>query len=214
MNKNKFGLYRKLHLSLHSKSNNAAMESFENELQPAESLQLIAEVIGRTKENIKEHGFLFLLWGWLIAGASILFFVLHQYTSIKLFFLPFPVLVVIGIIVTLSFYSRRSRSAETYIAYYLKNLWLALGLGFMVVVVTSLIQAHAPFTYTILLGGIGTLASGLALRFRPLTVGGILFLLSALGSVFLTDAYAPLLQAVAVLGGYLIPGYLLKYSKA
>ena len=190
------------------------MESFDNELKPAESLQLIAEVIGRTKENIKVHGWLFLVWGWLIAAASILFFVLHQYTSFRLYFLPFPVLVAIGITLTIRSYTQQSQSAETYIAYYLKNLWLALGLGFMVVVFASIMQAHAPFTYTMLLGGIGTLASGLALRFRPLVIGGILFLLFSAGSVFVAENYAPLLQALAVLAGYLIPGYLLKHAKA
>ena len=53
------------------------MEGLENKMEPAESLQLIMEVIGKTRENIKEHGYLFLLWGWLIACASILFYLLH-----------------------------------------------------------------------------------------------------------------------------------------
>jgi hypothetical protein len=190
------------------------MESLNKELQPAESLQLIAEVISRTKDNIKVHGRLFLLWGWLIAGASILFFVLHEYTSFTLYFLPFPALVTIGIILTIRHFSRQTRSAETYVGYFLKNLWLAIGLGFVVAVFANVIQAHAPFTYTILLGGIGTLASGLALRFRPLVVGGVLLLLFAAGSVFVAEQYVPLLQAVAVAAGYLVPGYLLQHSKA
>ena len=191
------------------------MELFENELQPSESLRLIADVIGKTKENIKEHGSLFLLWGWLIAVASILFFVLHTYTSFKLYFLPFPVLVIIGIIITFVAYSKRSASAETYIGSYLKMLWLALGISFIIVVfINVVVEGNPPFTYTLLLGGIGTLVSGLVLRFRPLVVGGCCFLVACVASVFVTDAFAPLVQAIAVIAGYLIPGYLLKYSKA
>jgi hypothetical protein len=50
------------------------MEAMEKELSPAESLKMISEVIGKTKENIRLHSFPFLLWGWLIAIASLLFF--------------------------------------------------------------------------------------------------------------------------------------------
>lgn len=189
------------------------MELLENELQPSESLKLIADVIGKTRENVKEHGQLFLLWGWLIATASILFFVLHTYTSFKLYFLPFPVLAGIGIFITLAAYSKRSASAETYIGYYLKMLWLALGISFIIVVFINVVKDNPPFTYTILLGGIGTLVSGLVLRFRPLVVGGCCFLAACVASVFITHTYAPLVQAVAVIAGYLIPGYLLKFSK-
>jgi hypothetical protein len=189
------------------------MELFENELQPSESLKLIADVIGKTRENIQEHGYLFLLWGWLIAAASILFFLLHEYTSFKFYFLPFPVLVISGIIVTISSYSKRSLSVETYAGYYLKMLWLALGISFVVVVFINVAKGNAPFTYTILLAGIGTMVSGLVLRFRPLIVGGCCLLAACVASVFVGKAYAPLLQAVAVIAGYLIPGYLLKNSK-
>jgi len=190
------------------------MELSENELKPSESLRLIMDVIGRTKENIREHGYLFLLWGWLIAGASILFFLLHAYTSFKLYFLPFPILSLTGIIITLYSWSKKSRAAETYIGYYLKQLWLALGISFILVIFINVVEGNLPFTYTLLLGGIGTLVSGLVLRFRPLILGGTTFLAASVASVFITDTYAPLLQGVAVIAGYLIPGYLLKYSKA
>jgi hypothetical protein len=190
------------------------METFENELQPEQSLHVIMDVIGRTRENIKEHGYLFLLWGWLIAVASILFFLLHTYTTSRLYFLPFPILALTGIIVTLVTWSKRAHTSETYIGYYLKRLWQALGLGFIIVVFINVVKGNPPFPYTILLGGIGTLVSGLVLRFRSLIIGGFIFMAMAIASIFVTDAIAPLLQAVAVVAGYLIPGYLLKSSPA
>jgi len=93
-------------------------------------------------------------------------------------------------------------------------MWVVLGICFILVVLTNIIQDHQPFTYTILIGGIGTLASGLVLKFRPLITGGILFLLAFVLSVFANEDYRPLIQGIAVVTGYLIPGYLLKYSKA
>src|SRR5258706_15971534 len=66
------------------------MKTAENKLDPAQSLQIITEAITKTKENLKAHGFLFLLWGWLIAIASISFFILQAYTTFKWFFSSFP----------------------------------------------------------------------------------------------------------------------------
>jgi hypothetical protein len=190
------------------------MEAMENALTPSESLQKIAEVIGRTKENIKEQSFCFLLWGWLIAIASFLFFILHSYTSFTLYFLPFPILAICGIIVTIVYYKGKRYSAETYLGHYLKMLWLVLGVSFILVVLINVVEQLPPFTYTLLIGGIGTLVSGLALRFKPLITGGVLFLLFSIASVFVIDSYKPLLQGIAVITGYLVPGYLLKNSKS
>jgi uncharacterized membrane protein len=190
-----------------------AMEAIEDKLDPAQSLQMITEVIAKTKENIKEHSFLFLLWGWLMAIASFSFFILRSYTSFTLFFLPFPVLALTGIIISVLHYTAKRHRPETYLGDYLKKLWLVLGISFILVVFINAVETDLPFTYTLLIGGIGTMVSGLVLRFRPLVLGGVLFLLFSVASVFTSDVYKPLLQGIAVIAGYLIPGYLLKYSK-
>jgi hypothetical protein len=190
------------------------MDTAENKLTPSDSLKLITEVISKTRGNIKAQSFCFLLWGWLIAVASILFYVLHQFTNFKLFFLPFPLLVIPGIIITLIYYRRNSHLSETYLTGFLKQLWLVLAISFITVVLISLLEQYPPFMFTLVIGGIGTLVSGLIMRFKPLIVGGALFLLIAVGSVFVNDGVKPLLQGIALITGYLIPGYLLKYSKS
>ena len=176
------------------------MEAIENELSPVESLKMISEIIGKTKENIRLHSFPFLLWGWLIAIASLLFFSLRSYTHFKPYFLPFPILVIVGIVLTVNYY-RRFAAYETYLSYYLKKLWLVLGASFILVVFINVTHGTLPFTYTILIAGIGTLASGLVLRFTPLIVGGVLFLLFSVATTFAPDSYSPLLSGLAVIAG-------------
>src|SRR5260221_6990181 len=161
------------------------MEAFEEELDPAQSLQVITGVIAKSKENIKEHSFLFLLWGWLIAIASFSFFMIHAYTSFKLFFLPFPVLALTGIIISVLYYTGRSHKPETYIDYYLKKLWLVLGIRFILVVLINLAKTCPPFTYTLLICWIRNMASGLVLNFRPLILEGVLFLFFSFADVFI-----------------------------
>ena len=190
------------------------METIETGLDPSQSLQVISETISKTKENIRQHSFCFMLWGWLIAIANFSFYILHSFTDFRLYFLPFPILVVIGIIATIAYYTRSENASETYLGNYLKKLWIVLAISFILAVFITITHQQTPFSYTLLIGGIGTLASGLALRFRPLIIGGILFLLAFVLSAFVAEDYKPLIQGIAVITGYLVPGYLLKYSKA
>jgi cytochrome c oxidase subunit IV len=190
------------------------MEETERSLNPEQSLQIITDAIERTKDNIKAQSTCFLLWGWFIAAASFIFYFLHQFTSFRFYFLPFPILVTAGIVYTILFSRRNSIRTETYLNWFLKQLWLVLGIGFIVVVFINVLRQQPPFTYTLILAGVGTLVSGMVMRFKPLVAGGILFLSLAVCSVFVNDNLKPLLQGIAVIGGYLVPGYLLKYSKA
>lgn len=190
------------------------MSAVENEMHPLQSLKLISDVILQTKDELKNYGFLYLVWGWIIAVASLAFFVLHTFTATSLFFLPFPLLVGAGVLITVLYYRSAQKTAETYLAGYLKNLWFVLGICFVLTVFISLTQKIQPFTFTLLIGGVGTLVSGLNLRFKPLMAGGILFFIFAVISVFLDEMYRPLIHGIAVMLGYLVPGYLLKYSKS
>ncbi|SHM42988.1 hypothetical protein SAMN05444266_10856 [Chitinophaga jiangningensis] len=189
------------------------MEANEMRLDPEQSLRLITATIAKTRDNIRAMSDCFLLWGWLIAGASFAFYGLHAFTDTTLYFLPFPLVVLAGGIWTIRFFRRMKAGTETWLNWFLKQLWATIGVCFLLVVAMSVVKHQLPFTYTLLLGGLGTLVSGLVMRFRPLIGGGILFLLLACCSVVVSDAIKPLLQGVAVMGGYLIPGYLLKYSK-
>lgn len=189
------------------------MTTDEETLTPQQSLQVITEAISQAKENIRENSSPFLLWGWLIAIASFLFFILHQYTLFQFYFLPFPVLAIAGIITTIVYFRKRNSTATiSYITNFLSKMWVALGLSFFVVVFINVSQNHPPFTYTLLIAAIGTLASGLVMKFRPLITGGILFFIAAILSIYVQDEFKPLLHGVAIIFGYLIPGYLLKSS--
>jgi hypothetical protein len=189
------------------------MEIIENTLSPQESLNLIADIVLKTKDNIKEQSFCFLLWGWLISVASILFYIFHEYTSFKFYFLPFPVLAAIGLVATVLFYTKRFKSTETYLNYYLNRMWLVLGAGFISVVFVNVVHQHQPFTYTLIIAAIGTLISGLVIRFNPMIIGGLILLGSALISTFIPSEYLVLLHGAALIAGYLVPGYMLKHSK-
>jgi hypothetical protein len=184
-------------------------------LSALESLQVITEAISKTKEDFKENSSYFMLWGWLIALASFSFFVLHQYTAFQYYFLPFPVLVAAGIITTLTWFFKRKSAhpTEGYLNYFLGRMWLVVGISFIIAVFVAVSEKLPPFLYTSIIAAIGTLISGLAMRFNPLITGGVLFFIAAVIGIYIPAAYQPVLFGMAVIAGYLIPGYLLKSAK-
>ena len=189
------------------------MATEEKSLSPQESLQLITDAIIRTRESIKENSFPFLLWGWLITIASFSFFLLQQYTLSEYYFMPFPVLAIAGVIITIVYYRKRiTNSTVSYLSNFLYKMWFVLGLSFFVVVFISVSQNHLPFTYTLVIAAVGTLASGLIMKFNPLITGGTIFFVAAIANVYVADDYKVLLHGVSIIFGYLIPGYLLKAS--
>lgn len=184
----------------------------ESKLTPQQSLTLITEVINQTKENIKSHSFIFLLWGWTLAIASILRFLIQTQSNFKYYFLPFPILVTLALMVTINY--NRNKTSETHLNFFLKKLWIALAIGFIAIVFVSIYQKIEPFTYTLILAAIGTTVSGMAMNFKPLVFGGVCFLVASIGCLFVADEYKVLIHGFAIIVGYLIPGYILKNSKS
>jgi hypothetical protein len=64
--------------------------------------------------------------------------------------------------------------------------------------------------YILLMAGLPTFVSGWIIKFKPLIAGGISFWIFALVAYFAGPSFAPLAVPVAMLTGYLIPGYMLK----
>jgi hypothetical protein len=192
------------------------MATFEKPLSPNESLSLIANMIGKTRDKINLISFPLLLWGWLITIASFSFFLIQHFTDSPFYFIPFPVLSITGMVVTYLWYVKQKRfsGTESYLNYFLSRLWLVLGICFITVVFINVSHGSVPFTHTLVLAGLGTLASGLTINFKPLIIGGALFLCAAVISSYVPDSYKALIHGFAIIGGYIIPGYLLKKQGA
>ncbi len=174
-------------------------------------MDVILKAISSTKNNIRSNSFYFLMWGWLIAIASFGFFVMEVFFHAWFHFVLFPILGTLGIIVSIVHYSRkRTTSTESHVSHFLSKLWAVLGVAFIIAVFVNVSRGGSPFTDTLMLGGIGTLVSGWVMKFKPLMLGGALFLIASVASVYVPMEYKALLEGITVVAGYLVPGYLLK----
>jgi hypothetical protein len=187
------------------------MENDEKIMTGEESLRIISEMINRTKVNIRQGSFHLLFWGWLIVGCSLSEYLLFKFTG---FATPWYVwfLVIPGVFVSMFYGFKTGRKARVHT--YAEMLYMWTWLGFLIaavilfIILSENLETVAPFI--LLLAGFPTFMSGFIIRFRPLIIGGITFWILTPLAKFAGPDIAMLTMPVAIIIGYLIPGYMLK----
>jgi hypothetical protein len=187
------------------------MENEEKMMTGEESLRIITEMINRTKVNIRQGSFHLLLWGWLLTFCSLSDWLLARFTS---FAHPYYVwyLIIPGAFVSMIYGFVTGRKAKVHTYADMLYMWTWIGF-FITSTVLFIVQAKSMESvapYILLLAGLPTFLSGFIIKFKPLITGGICFWVIALLVHFAGPALAPLGTPVAMLIGYLIPGYMLK----
>lgn len=186
------------------------MENEEKMMTGEESLKIITEMINKTKFNIRQGSFYLLFWGWLIFGCALAEFLLRKLTDLPSYYVW--MLVIPGVLVSViyGFVTGRKATVRTYTGTI--YMWLWMGFLFSATVLFIVHSKHmgtvAP--YILLLAGFPTFVSGFLIKFRALIIGGICFWIMALVIYFAGPSFSSLGTAIAILPGYLIPGYLLK----
>ena len=189
------------------------MENAEN-LSPKESLEIISKAIQQTRDNLKGQSFYFLAWGWLVVLAAVSHYLLLNFTDFKRDFLPWLIVTPIGWIACYIYAKRQNKEKpyETYIDIFLKHLWLVLSITIIIVAFIAISLKIQPSVFILLLTGVGTLISGLTMKFKPFIIGGVLFFLFAMATLYFDKSFGLLISAIAIIFGYLIPAYILKKS--
>jgi hypothetical protein len=189
------------------------MENGEKIMTSEESLKIISEMINKTKVNIQQGSFHLLFWGWLILVCSISEYILMNFAGYihhyYVWFLAIPggcVSMIYG------FITGRRAKIHTYADRLYMWVWLGFLFSFVVLFVIHSKRLDTVSPYILMLVGFATFISGFIIKFRPLIIGGIIFWIISVIVSFAGPSIAPLGMPVAVIAGYLIPGYMLKYK--
>lgn len=184
-------------------------------LDERESIRIIADMINTAKAEVRDNGFLYLLWGWLTFMASAAHYAMLFFYPSKSYW-PWLTLMPLGGVVTLVYLIRESkrRRIKTKIGDFLSSVWLAFSVS-LVLILTFMSTLGAENTYPVIivLYGIGTFLSGKLLSFKPLVVGGFLCWFIAFISFFSDPSHRVLLLALSLLVSYIIPGHMLKSAR-
>jgi hypothetical protein len=190
------------------------MANTSEQFTAEQSLDLISGMIRQAKGNVSYNSKYFLLWGWCIALADLGMYALMRFTEY-----PRPYLVwlisIPAIIVTIIFAMQEKRETATATVVERMIMWLWVVFFF---ILGPVIAFGFKINYQInplilLMTAFPTAVTGIVLRFRPLIFGGIGFWIFSL-LAFVVDAQTqPLIGALAMVLGYLVPGYMLKQQR-
>jgi hypothetical protein len=187
------------------------MENDEKMMTGEESLKIITEMINRTKVNIRQGSFHLLFWGWLITVCSLSEWLI---TNLTHYAHPYYVwiLVIPGAFVSMIYGAVTGRKAKVHTYADVLYMWTWIGFLFAAIVLfivqSDRMENITP--YILLLAGFPTFLSGFIVKFKPLIAGGICFWVIAILVHFAGPSLALLGTPVAMLTGYLIPGYMLR----
>ncbi|MBU2649580.1 MAG: hypothetical protein KKA81_01485 [Bacteroidetes bacterium] len=181
-------------------------------------LKVIIETIENAKNNIRDNGFFYLLWGWLVLIASLLHYFLQNYTGFRYFFIGWPVLMISGMIVSIVYGIRLGKRAmvRTYLDSMLIYLWWSFTFTLILLLFMTFygfISFEVMNPLIVILFSMCTFVSGGIMRFRPLIIGGLMGWILGGAAFFVERDSQLLLTALAIVIAYLIPGYILKYRK-
>ena len=195
----------------------------EKTLTPEESLRIIQKSISNSRKNMREGSFYYLLWGWALILASLAcYFVIRHYVRIEqyemiqiLCSLIFGGTVLMAIIIQFIFIARTKKQerVKTHLDRYIATVWITSGLLMGLMVFLSLTLDAYPTPFILGVTAMATALSGLMVRFLPLVIGSIVFLIASIIAIYLNGADQLLVFAIAMVLGYLVPGYILRTSK-
>lgn len=188
----------------------------KDNLTPEQSLLLISKTIEDTKERFKENGHIFIFWGTLtlLVFACQLTLSLLGHDNIAWY----PVLLFPLVGGTYMLYTwvkeKKKNKPKTIIGNILGNLGLIFGMNCMIMgffFSNQLGDALVPVF--LILFALFIMACGLTIKFRALTIGGILLNLIGLGSFLLESKYQGFSMMIGAVVGLIVPGILLNIAR-
>ncbi len=176
-----------------------------------ESLQIIQQMISTAKNEQKDDGKGWIVWGWLLFAASIFSFINLKIELVNPYFF-WDVLGVSTIVLTRIMFFRKDDKVKTYTGELFKKLNIGFFISLLFIVLAINVKVITPvagFALLINLYGFWTLIYGTALNFKPSIIAA--FIVWALGFAALfvkTFDLTMIIHAGAALAGFIIPGHI------
>jgi len=189
-----------------------------NIIDENQSLTVIKEMIAVSRIKLRQDGILFIVWGWVLFYVSFSGFITR---SIVLTYQMNRIISRLGIILgaaaalfTIYYLIRQRKKVQTYIGISLRYVWTSL---FLSTVLVNLIQMNVLHSinfelqhplFMVLMAFAVTVTGGI-LRHRLIIIGGAVFGALALTASYLGLKEQLLLEAVAWVIAFIVPGHIL-----
>ncbi len=183
----------------------------EKELSSKESLTLITEMISRAKrETAGDGGFQMLLWGWVIAVCNFGHFTLEKLGYEH----PYYVWILVAPAALVSFWKgfqiAKKARVKSHISEVINQVWFTVFGGIVIILAFMPVIGYNQNPVILILAGIGMWTTGALIRVNFVRAGGVLLMVAAVIGFMLPISAQYLLSGIAMVLGYLLPGYYLK----
>ena len=183
-----------------------------------QSLQVIKQMIQVSQKKLKNDGILFILWGWISFLTYMFEYIVmsvphtYQVTAVKGYISM--TLGIFGISYTIFYIYKKSRKVTTYIGVSLRYVWVSMFAGMVLI---NLIQGNVLHKITfelqlpifMILVSFALVVTGGILSYKMIIAGGIIFGLCAYLASFYPLHQQLLIQSLAWLFAFIIPGHIL-----
>jgi hypothetical protein len=186
-----------------------------------QSLQVIKEMIQVSQKKLKNDGILFIVWGWVIFYNYISWYVINDMVTSYQIYKGFEYfakgLVLFAFAFSIYYIFRKSRKVTTYIGISLRYVWISLivCLSLVNMIIFNVIHGfNAALQHPIFMVfmAFAIVVTGGILRYKLIILGGVIFGLLAYICTYLSIENQMLIEALAWLIAFIIPGHYL-YAK-
>lgn len=187
----------------------------EKELSSKESLELITQMIAKAKRQAAGDGSnQMLLWGWAVAICNLGHYTLAKLDYAAPYIVWLALIPVVGVSIWMSVRKSRKTGVRTHLDSVLNQLWIMVFLGIIMVLAFMSQLNFYQNPVILILASIGVFTTGAMIRVNLVKYGGILLLIAAMIAFFLPITEQYLVAGIAIMIGYLVPGYSLKKGKS
>jgi Flp pilus assembly protein TadB len=183
----------------------------EKELSSKESLALITQMISKAKREAAGDGsFQLLLWGWVVAICNFGHYTLEKIGYEAPYIVWLLIIPATGVSIWDSIRKRNRARVKTHLDEMLSGIWISVFVGMLITLSFMPTLSYQQNPIILILAGIGVISTGVLVRVNVIRNCGILLMAGAVIAFLLpvTDQY--LIAGIAMILGYLVPGYYLK----
>lgn len=187
-----------------------------NQTQISEEIQLIREMIEKTKEKAAETWLFFSIWGFLIIAGIMGNYALAFIEVYSLIWINWIVFMLLGVVFTTFYVGRRekSRSKRTYAQESISHVSFACGIGFLLAgfvfpVLKLYTYGEIPVVISVIVGILLFTIGGIY-QWNLLKWSALLWWLGSVGMIFIHWHYRALTCIPLIILGYIIPGFILR----
>jgi len=187
-----------------------------NQTQISEDIQLIRDMIEKTKEKAAESWKFFSVWGILIIAAIIGHYTLVYFEIFNAIWINWIVFMLAGVFLSVFYIGKKdkTRGATTYAENAIGHLSFACGIAFMLAgfvfpILKLYTYGEIPVVISMIVGILLFVIGGIY-EWNLLKWSALLWWLGGVGMIFIHWHYRALACVPLIILGYLVPGFILR----